>query len=181
MCRHAQQRPRTSSACFATSQACFATSQACLQRPRHAFLQGPRSSTSKKNPPTCCQACLGVAKHAYTSQVPTLKGPFFLYGSLVVHYFLGFTAYKAASWGGVSSMWDSQDLAKMHAEDVTRTLQACLGRCKACLGRCQACLGATKHAQELQTCLHILGSHIKRALFSLWKLGGTLLPWLHSL
>ena len=24
------------------------------QRPQHAFLQGPRSPTSKINPPTCC-------------------------------------------------------------------------------------------------------------------------------
>ena len=49
------------------------------RRPRHAFLQGPRSPTSKKNPPTCClisceakgvvyrQASNGVAKQAYTS------------------------------------------------------------------------------------------------------------------
>ena len=38
--RHALQRPRHA-----------------LQRPRppwHAFSQGPRSPTSKKNPPTCC-------------------------------------------------------------------------------------------------------------------------------
>ena len=35
--RHASQRPRHAS-----------------QRPRYAFSQGPRSPTSKKNPPTCC-------------------------------------------------------------------------------------------------------------------------------
>ena len=110
-----------------------------LQRPRHAFarsladlgmlLQGPRSPTSKRKPPTCClisceakgvvyhqvsyleawwyttasggvslqcgtprtlqkhaevgqgrcQACLGVVKQAYTSWVPTIKGPFLLW------------------------------------------------------------------------------------------------------
>ena len=38
--RHALQRPR------------HAWQRA--RHPRHAFLQGPRSPTSKKNPPTCC-------------------------------------------------------------------------------------------------------------------------------
>ena len=38
--RHALQRPRHAS-----------QRSRC---PRHAFSQGPRSPTSKKNPPTCC-------------------------------------------------------------------------------------------------------------------------------
>ena len=45
--RHALQRPRHAMQC----------PRRALQRPRrprHAFLQGLRSPTSKKNPPTCC-------------------------------------------------------------------------------------------------------------------------------
>ena len=45
--RHALQRPRHA----------MQSPRRALQRPRrprHAFLQGLRSPTSKKNPPTCC-------------------------------------------------------------------------------------------------------------------------------
>ena len=55
--RHALQRPRPTSACFATSSACFARSLACFARSLAdlgMLLQGPRSPTSKRNPPICC-------------------------------------------------------------------------------------------------------------------------------
>ena len=117
MCRHALRLLGmlcNSQACLATSSTdlgmlckvlgMLATSLADLSM----LLQGPRSPTSKRNPPTCCliscevkgvvyhqasismprsakdlakhaevgrgrcQACLGVAKQAYTSQVPTI-------------------------------------------------------------------------------------------------------------
>ena len=45
--RHASQRPR-----HALQRPRHASQRP--RRPRHAFSQGPRSPTSKKNPPTCC-------------------------------------------------------------------------------------------------------------------------------
>ena len=113
-------------ACFATSSACFARSLANLGM----LLQGPRSSTSKRNPPTCClisYEAKGVVYHQVS-----------IYGSLVVHYSLGFIAYKAAS-GGVSPRCGTPMTLQKHAEDVAK--HAKVGR-----GRCQACLGVAKQA-----------------------------------
>ena len=103
------------------SQACLATSLVDLDM----LLQGPKSPTSKRNHPPLAA----------------------LYGSLVVHYSFGFTAYKVAS-GGRGVLFDvgllgpcksmprlAKDLAK-HAE---------IGR-----GRCQACLGVAKQAYTSQ-------------------------------
>ena len=119
--------------------------------------QGPRSSTSKRNPPTCylinCEA-KGVVYHQAS-----------ICGNLVVHYFLGFTAYKAAS-GGISLRCETPRTLLKHAEDVAsmpRMLQACLGCCKACLGRCKACRERPRTLPSMpRSCkasLHILGSH----------------------
>ena len=66
-------------------------------------------------------------------------------GRLVVHYFLGFTAYKAAS-GGVSLRCGTPRTLQKHAEVGQEPCKACLGRCKTCLGYCQACLGVAKQA-----------------------------------
>ena len=64
--------------------------------PSACFPQGPRSPTSKKYPPTCCLIRCEAKRVVYHQAS--------IYESLVVHYSLGFTAYKAAS---ISLMWDS--------------------------------------------------------------------------
>ena len=104
------------------------------------FLQGPRSPTSKRNPPICCLISCEVKGVVY-HQVS-------IYGNLVVHYSLGFTAYKAAS-GGVFLRCGTPRTLRKGMPKRPRTLQAYLGHCKACLGgrgRCQACLGVAKQA-----------------------------------
>ena len=63
----------------------------------------------------------------------------FKYGSLVVHYSLNFTAYKAAS-KRVSLRCGTPKTLQKHAKVGQGCCQACLGCCKACLGRCKACL-----------------------------------------
>ena len=71
-----------------------------------------------------------------------------MYRSLVVHYSLGFTAYKVAS-GGVYLRCGTPRTLRKGMPRRPRTLQACLGRCEACRGgrgRCQACLGVAKQA-----------------------------------
>ena len=46
----------------------------CPRRPRHAFSQGPRSPTSKKNSPTCCLISC-EAKEVVYHQVSLRKLP----------------------------------------------------------------------------------------------------------
>ena len=85
-------------------------------------------------------AVLGMLRNILGMLGNVLGMPFRkVYGSLVVHYSLGFTAYKATS-GGISLRRGTPRTLQKHAE-VGR------GRCQACLGRCKACL-------------HILGSYI---------------------
>ena len=122
-----------------------------LQHPRHAYnvlgmlttsladlgmlLQGPRSPTSKRNLPTCCLISYeskGVVYHQVS-----------IYGSLVVHYSLGFTAYKAAS-GGVSLRCGTPRTLQKHADVVQ-------GRCKACWGRPKTLPSMPKTLQSVLT------------------------------
>ena len=60
--------------------------------------------------------------------------------SLVVHYSLHFTAYKAVS-GEVSLRCETPRTLQKHAEVGQGRYQACLGRYQACLGHCKACRG----------------------------------------
>ena len=62
---------------------------------------------------------------------------------------------QGSKWGGFSSMWNSQDLAKA-CRGRPRTLQACLGRCKACQGRPRMLPSILR---SCKASLHILGSH----------------------
>ena len=82
---------------------------------------------------------------------------------VVVHYFLYFTAYKAESEGGFSSMQDVKDVAK-HVQDVAKhakvgqgRCQTCQGHAKASQGRCKACRGRPRTLlcmpRTLQACL----------------------------
>ena len=82
--------------------------------------------------------------------------PSFHIWNLVVHYSHGFTAYKAATGGGV--FFDVGLLGPCE-----KACRGCLGRCKACLGRCEACRGRPRTLPSMprscQASLHILGSH----------------------
>ena len=66
---------------FATSSACFARSLACFARSLADFgmlLQGPRSPTSKRNPPTCCLISCedkGVVYYQASIYVEVGQGP----------------------------------------------------------------------------------------------------------
>ena len=93
---------------------------------------------------------LGMLGNVLGMLCKVLGRPRHAYGSLVVHYSFGFTAYKAAS-GGEGILFDmvllgpcrsmprlAKNLAK-HAEDVAKHVE--IGR-----GRCQACLGVAKQA-----------------------------------
>ena len=75
--------------------------------------------------------------------------------SSVVHYSLGFTAYKAASWGGFLRCGTLRTLQKCMPR-TPRTLQACLGCCKACQGRPRM---LPSMPRSCQASLHILDSH----------------------
>ena len=98
-----------------------------LGRPRHAFARSEESHIEEKPP-----HLLSYKLWIQGSSVP----PSFIYGSLVVHYFLGFTAYKTASGGfffdvrllgpcksmprsAKDLVKHAKDLAK-HAEDVAK-------------------------------------------------------------
>ena len=83
-----------------------------------------------------------LGRHRHASQRPrhTLQRPrhagnilgvLGMYGSLVVHYSLGFTAYKAASGGFFFDVG---------------LLGPCEKACRGGRGRCQACLGVAKQA-----------------------------------
>ena len=106
----------------------LATSSADLSM----LLQGPRSPTSKRNPPPhllpykllsqgnsvplllwkpkMCRHALQGPRHAWQRLRPTSA-------CLVIHYSLSFTAYKAASWGGgVSIQCGTLRTMQKHAE-----------------------------------------------------------------
>ena len=109
---------------FCNSQACLATSLVDLDM----LLQGPKSPTSKRNHPPLAA----------------------LYGSLVVHYSFGFTAYKAASGGRGGSL-------------RCRTLRTLQKHAKVGQGPCKACRDRPRTlpsmSRSCKASLHILGSH----------------------
>ena len=126
------------------------------QRPRHAcnvlgllgcFPQGPRSPTSKIKPPTCflisCEA-KGVVYHQAS-----------IYENLVVHYSLGFTAYKEASRGFYLRCGTPRTLrepcrgGRGRCQGMPRTLQSMPRRPRTLPSKPRSC----------QASLHILGSH----------------------
>ena len=96
-----------------------------LGRPRHA-LQRPRHALQRPR-----HACNVLGMLCNVLGVP--------HRSLVVHYSLDFTAYKAASGGG--GFFDV----------------GLLGRCKACRERLRM---LPSMPRSCQACLHILGFHI---------------------
>ena len=129
-----------------------------LGRPRHA-LQGPWPTSAcfckvlrvphQRNPPPP-----HLLPYKLWSQGSSVSWNF-IYGSLVVHYSLGFTAYKATSGGGGflfdvgllrpcrSMPRSAKDLAK-HAKDLAKHAEDVAKYAKVGWGRCQACLGVAK-------------------------------------
>ena len=112
------------------------------------FSQGPRSLTSKKNPPHL----LPYKLWSQRSSVPQS----FIYESLVVHYSLGFTAYKAAS-GGV--FFDVRLLGPCK-KGMPRTLPS-MPRTLQSMPRTLRSMPRTLPSmpRSCQASLHILGSH----------------------
>ena len=99
-----------------------------LQRLRHAFarsladlgmlLQGPRSPTSKRKPPTCCLISCeakGVVYHKVSQLI-------------------------RQQVGGFSLRCGTPRTLQKHAQDLAKHAEVGRGRCQACLGRCKACL-----------------------------------------
>ena len=125
--RHALQRPRHA-----------------WQRPRHAFSQGSRSPTSKKNPPYL----LPYKLWSQGSSVP----PSFHIWNLVVHYSLGFTAYKAAT-GGVFLRCGTPRTLRKSMPRMPRTLRS-MPRTLRSMPRTLPSM-----PRSCQASLHILGSH----------------------
>ena len=121
--RHALQRPRHA--------------LQCPRRPRHALLQGPRSPTSKKTPPH-------LLPYKLWSQGSSVLLSFHIW-NLVVHYSLGFTAYKAASGGVYLRCGTPRTLRK----GMSRTLRSMPRRPRTLPSMPRSC----------QASLHILGSH----------------------
>ena len=134
-----------------------------LQRPQHA-LQGPWLTSA------CFCKVLGVPHRRETSHLLPYKlwiqgisvPQSFIYGSLVIYYSLGFTAYKAAS-GVVPLRCGTPRTLQKHAEVSQGPYKACQGRCKACWGRCKTCWGQPRTLPSMpRSCkvsLHILGFH----------------------
>ena len=103
------------------------------------LLQGPRSPTSKRNPPTCCLISCevkGVVYHQTLYETWWYTTPL---ASQLIRQQVGGFIFDVGLLG--------------HCEKACRggqgRCQACLGRCEACRGgrgRCQACLGVAKQA-----------------------------------
>ena len=152
MCRLAWQHSRPSSACFTTSQACFATSQACLQRPRrprHAFLQGPKSPTSKKNPPTFCLISCeakGVVYHR-ASETQWYTTPL---ASQLIRQQVGGFFFDVGLVGPCKNACRGRRERCKHAQDVAKYAQDVAKHAENVRGRCQACLGVAKQAYTSQ-------------------------------
>ena len=138
-----------------------------LGRPWHV-LQHPRHALQRLWPSSACFCkVLGVPHRRETppphllpyklwnqgSSVP----PSFISGSLVVHYSLNFTVYKAAS-RRVSLRCETYRTLQKHAKVGQGCCQACLGRCKACRGQPRT---LPSMPRALQACLHILSIHNK--------------------
>ena len=134
-----------------------------LQRPQHA-LQGPWPTSA------CFCKVLGVPHRRETPNLLPYKLwiqgisvlPSFIYGSLVIYYSLGFTAYKTAS-GVVSFRCGTPRTLQKHVEVSQGPYKACQGRCKACWERCKTCRGQPRTSPSMpRSCkvsLHILGFH----------------------
>ena len=128
--RHALQRPRHAMQC----------PRRALQRPRrprHAFLQGLRSPTSKKNPPTCCLISCeakGVVYHQAS-----------IYETWWYTIPLALQLIRQ-QLGGFFSDVGLLGPCEKACRGCRGRCEACLGRCEACRGRCQACLGVAKQA-----------------------------------
>ena len=112
------------------------------RRPRHAYSQGPRSPTSKKNPPTCCLISC-EAKGVVYIEARWYTTPF---ASQLIRQQVGGFFFDVGLLGP--------------CEYACRGRR---GRCKACLGRCEACRGRPRTLPSMprscQASLHILGSH----------------------
>ena len=101
---------------------------------------------------------LGRPRHAFTTSSACFArslADLDIYGSLVVHYSLVFTAYKAAS-RGVSLRCGTPKILQKHAK-VGQGCKACLGRCKACRGQPRT---LPSMPRSCKASLHILSFHI---------------------
>ena len=171
--RHALQRPRHTLQCPWPTSACFLQGPRSLTSKRNPSPLPPHllpyklwSQGSSVPPSFIFGKVLGVPHWRETppphllpyklwsqgSSVP----PSFISGSLVVHYFLGFIAYKVVS-GGVSLRCGTLRTLQKHAEVGQGCCQACLGRCKACWGRPKTLPSMPKTLQSMPK--HALGTH----------------------
>ena len=124
----------TSSACFARSLACFTRSLADLGM----LLQGPRSLTSKRNPPTCCLISCD-AKGVVYHQVSYMEAWWYTtpLASHLIRQQVGGFLFNVGLLGPCKSMPRSaKDVASM-----PRTLQSMPRTAE----------DIAKHAQELQS------------------------------
>ena len=122
--RHAWQRPRPTSACFAKSLADLGM-----------LFQGPKSPTSKKPPPPICCLISCKAKGVVYHQASIYETWWYTIplALQLIRQQLGGFFFDVGLLG-----------------PCEKACRGCRGRCEACLGRCQACLGVAKQAYTSQ-------------------------------